>query len=72
MTYCARLGYESSEGKVFTVSEALSGYERMFKDKFGLEVSKIVLGLAAKAYEELERARGISCGHSSYVLCQNT
>jgi radical SAM protein with 4Fe4S-binding SPASM domain len=46
MTYYARLGYESSGGRVFTVSEALSGYERMFQDKFGLEVSKIVRGLA--------------------------
>jgi radical SAM protein with 4Fe4S-binding SPASM domain len=46
MTYYARLGYEISGGRVFTVSEALSGYERMFQDKFGLEVSKIVRGLA--------------------------
>lgn len=47
MTYYARLGYERSKGKVFTVSEALSGYEKMFqKKKFGLEVSKIVRKLA--------------------------
>jgi radical SAM protein with 4Fe4S-binding SPASM domain len=46
MTYYARLGYERSRGKVFTVSEALSGYEKMFQDKFGLEVSKIVRKLA--------------------------
>jgi len=46
MTYYARLGYELSEGKVFTVSEALSGYEKMFQEKFGLEVSKIVRRLA--------------------------
>ncbi|NWG09531.1 MAG: radical SAM protein [Nitrososphaerales archaeon] len=46
MTYYARLGYEHSKGKVFTVSEALSGYERMFQEKFGLEVSKIVRRLA--------------------------
>jgi len=46
MTYYARLGYERSKGKVFTVSEALSGYEKMFQDKFGLEVSKIVRKLA--------------------------
>ena len=46
MTYYARLGYERSKGKVFTVSEALSGYEKMFQDKFGLEVSKIVRTLA--------------------------
>lgn len=47
MTYYARLGYERSKGEVFTVSEALSGYEKMFQDKFGLEVSKIVRKLAA-------------------------
>ena len=46
MTYYARLGYEHSRGKVFTVSEALSGYEKMFQEKFGLEVSKIVRKLA--------------------------
>jgi len=47
MTYYARLGYELSGGKVFTVSEALSGYENMFREKFGLEVSKIMRKLAA-------------------------
>ncbi len=47
MTYYARLGYERSKGRVFTVSEALSGYENMFQEKFGLEVSKIVRKLAA-------------------------
>lgn len=47
MTYYARLGYERSNGRVFTVSEALSGYEKMFQAKFGLEVSKIVRKLAA-------------------------
>jgi radical SAM protein with 4Fe4S-binding SPASM domain len=46
MTYYARLGYERSRGQIFTVSEALSGYEKMFQDKFGLEVSKIVRKLA--------------------------
>ncbi len=46
MTYYARLGHERSKGKVFTVSEALSGYERMFQEKFGLDVSKIVRKLA--------------------------
>ncbi|MDH5746490.1 MAG: radical SAM protein [Candidatus Bathyarchaeota archaeon] len=46
MTYYARLGYERSKGKVFTVSEALSGYEKMFRKKFGFEVSKIVRKLA--------------------------
>jgi radical SAM protein with 4Fe4S-binding SPASM domain len=46
MTYYARLGYERSKGRIFTVSEALSGYEKMFQKKFGLEVSKIVRKLA--------------------------
>ncbi|KPV61756.1 MAG: pyrroloquinoline quinone biosynthesis protein PqqE [Candidatus Bathyarchaeota archaeon BA2] len=46
MTYYTRLGYERSKGKVFTVSEALSGYERMFQEKFGLAVSNIVRKLA--------------------------
>jgi radical SAM protein with 4Fe4S-binding SPASM domain len=46
MTYYSRVGYERSEGRVFTVSEALSGYENMFQDKFGLEVSKFVIELA--------------------------
>jgi len=46
MTYYARLGYERSKGKVFTVSEALSGYEKMFQEKFELEVSEIVRNLA--------------------------
>jgi radical SAM protein with 4Fe4S-binding SPASM domain len=47
MTYYARLGYERSNGEAFTVSEALSGYEKMFQKKFGIEVSKIVRRLAA-------------------------
>ena len=47
MTYYARLGYERSKGKVFTVSEALSGHEKMFQEKFGLEVSKVVRKLAS-------------------------
>jgi len=46
MTYYSRLGYERSNGRVFTVSEALSGHENMFQEKFGLEVSKFVRGLA--------------------------
>jgi radical SAM protein with 4Fe4S-binding SPASM domain len=46
MTYYSRLGYERSNGRLFTVSEALSGYESMFKKKFGLEISKFVRGLA--------------------------
>ncbi len=46
MTYYARLGYECSRGRLFTVSESLSGHERMFEDKFGSQVSKIVNRLA--------------------------
>jgi radical SAM protein with 4Fe4S-binding SPASM domain len=46
MTYYARLGYERSKGKVFTVNEALSGYEKMFQERLGLAVSKIVRRLA--------------------------
>jgi len=46
MTYYARVGYEHSQGSLFTVSEALSGYEKMFQKKFGLDISKIVKRLA--------------------------
>ena len=46
MTYYARVGYERSKGQLFTVSEALSGYEKMFQDKFGLGVSNIVRTMA--------------------------
>jgi len=42
MTYYGRLGHERSNGTVFTVSEALSGYSRMWKEKFGVGISKIV------------------------------
>jgi len=42
MTYYGRLGYEKSNGHVFTVSEALSGYDKMWLEKFGDTVSKIV------------------------------
>ncbi len=42
MTYYGRLGFERSEGQVFTVSEALSGYSRMWQDKFGDGISEIV------------------------------
>ncbi len=47
MTYYARLSYDRSEGKVFTVSEAFSGYEKMLQKRFGLEVTKIVHRFAA-------------------------
>ena len=42
MTYYGRLGFERSEGTVFTVSEALSGYSRMWQKKFGTGISEIV------------------------------
>lgn len=42
MTYYGRLGFERSGGQVFTVSEALSGYSRMWQDKFGDDISEIV------------------------------
>jgi len=48
MTYYARLGYERSNGKVFTVSESFSGYEKMFQGKFGLGISTIVRNLATQ------------------------
>jgi len=41
MTYYGRLGYERSNGEVFTVSEALSGYSRMWS-KFGDGVAEII------------------------------
>jgi len=42
MTYYGRLGFELSHGTVFTISEALSGYSRMWREKFGTGISKIV------------------------------
>lgn len=42
MTYLARVGYEQSHGQIFHVSEAFSGYDTMFKKKFGGELSKFV------------------------------
>jgi radical SAM protein with 4Fe4S-binding SPASM domain len=42
MTYYGRLGFERSEGTVFTVSEALSGYSRMWRAKFGTGITEIV------------------------------
>lgn len=42
MTYYGRLGFERSDGMVFTVSEALSGYSRMWREKFGSGISEIV------------------------------
>jgi radical SAM protein with 4Fe4S-binding SPASM domain len=42
MTYYGRLGFERSNGQVFAVSEALSGYSKMWQDKFGDDISEIV------------------------------
>jgi radical SAM protein with 4Fe4S-binding SPASM domain len=42
MTYYGRLGFERSDGNVFTVSEALSGYSRMWQAKFGKGIAEIV------------------------------
>jgi radical SAM protein with 4Fe4S-binding SPASM domain len=42
MTYYGRLGFERSDGTVFTVSEALSGYSRMWRAKFGRGISELV------------------------------
>ena len=42
MTYYGRLGYERSGGTVFTVSEALSGYSRMWRERFGGSISELV------------------------------
>lgn len=46
MTYYARLGHERSRGEVFTVSEAFSGHEKMFREKFGSNISRIVIKLS--------------------------
>ena len=42
MTYYGRLGFERSDGRVFTVSEALSGYSRIWHGKSGGGLPKIV------------------------------
>lgn len=42
MTYLSRVGYEQSNGQIFHVSEAFSGYDTMFKKKFDGELSKFV------------------------------
>jgi len=42
MTYYGRLGFERSDGKVFTVSEALSGYSRIWQGDFSNGLSEIV------------------------------
>jgi len=42
MTYLSRVGYEESQGQLFTESEAFSGYENMFQKKFCMELPKIV------------------------------
>lgn len=47
MTYYGRLGFERSNGTIFTVSEALSGYSKMWQDKFGNDIAEIVREYAA-------------------------
>ena len=42
MTYLSRVGFQRSQGKVFHVSEAFSGYDIMFRSKFNGELSKFV------------------------------
>ncbi len=42
MTYYGRLGFERSNGMVFTVSEALSGYSKMWREKIGKGISECV------------------------------
>lgn len=42
MTYYGRLGFERSGGQVFTVSEALSGYSKMWHEKFGTRLSGLI------------------------------
>jgi radical SAM protein with 4Fe4S-binding SPASM domain len=42
MTYYGRLGFERSNGQVFTVSEALSGYSKMWHEKFGTRLSGLI------------------------------
>jgi len=46
MTYYGRLGFELSDGRVFTVSEALSGYSRIWEEKSGGVLSEIVRNFA--------------------------
>jgi radical SAM protein with 4Fe4S-binding SPASM domain len=46
MTYYGRLGFERSGGTVFTVSEALSGYSKMWREKMGEGVAKLVRNYA--------------------------
>jgi radical SAM protein with 4Fe4S-binding SPASM domain len=46
MTYYGRLGFERSEGQVFTVSEALSGYGKMWHEKFGTRLSGLIRAFA--------------------------
>lgn len=42
MTYLSRIGYKKSDGQIFHVSEAFSGYDVMFKKRYGGELSKFV------------------------------
>lgn len=42
MTYLSRVGYQKSDGQIFHVSEAFSGYDVMLKTKYDGELSKFV------------------------------
>jgi len=42
MTYFARLSYDMSHGKMFHVSEILSGYDKLFLERYGHQVAKII------------------------------
>ena len=48
MTYYSRLGFEKSGGRLFSVSESLSGYEKMFQERFGTRVADIVRALGTE------------------------
>lgn len=47
MTYYDRLGHERSDGEIFTVNEALSGYSRMWRGKFSDRIQGIVKKFAS-------------------------
>lgn len=42
MTYFARLSYDLSQGQMFHVSEILSGYDKLFQERYGHQVAKII------------------------------
>lgn len=42
MTYFARLSYDMSSGEMFHVSEILTGYDKLFQERYGNQVAKII------------------------------